>query len=70
MYPARSFETVQLRHVQIHDDDVRMKLICPLDRFPPIGSFPANLPIGIEFQESTKHMPKGWMVIHYKNAVM
>jgi len=56
-------QSVHLRHVDVHQDDLRTQSHRFLNRFDPIPGFAADLPIGLRFNESSRSAPEQLMII-------
>jgi hypothetical protein len=58
-----SFQPVQNRHGDVHEDQIRPNLLTQLDGFHPVGSFTNNLEVLPVLDETSQPLPKEHMVI-------
>src|SRR5260370_42333157 len=68
MYPSCSFEPVQHRHTQIHQDQSRMNLWRKLNGLPPVGGF--SYFEALHLQRISQQLAYIRLVINNKNSVI
>ena len=59
---ARRFQTIQVRHADVHDDQVRTKLMGLFHGILPVHGFPANLAI-LARRQQRANAPADYLVI-------
>src|SRR5882672_3602028 len=61
------FYAVQLRHVDIQDDNVRLELLCLRNRLPAVTSLRANFPAFARAEQLSNSEPHQVVIVRYQN---
>jgi hypothetical protein len=64
---SRGFQTIQVWHADIHDDEVGVKLMRFLDSILPIHGFPANFAIPPCRQQRANASADYFVIVCYQN---
>lgn len=65
---AEGCETIENRHVQIENHEIRSQLKCFFDGFAAIHGFPADLPVQLSCKQSTNALAHNFVVIGNEHA--
>src|SRR6266567_960468 len=65
---TRGFQSVQTRHANVENDDIRVQLPGLLDCLASVGSFTAYLPPSVRFEDGTQPPADDLMVISNQDA--
>ena len=65
--PGR-LQPIQVWHMQVHENNIRLELLCQIDRFEAIGCRPHNLQVTLKLQEGLQPFAHVDLVIDDKQT--
>jgi hypothetical protein len=61
---ASSFQPVEIRHADVHDDDVGLKLIGLREAIVAVDGFPTNLKVRASREKRANAATHNFMIVH------